>query len=391
MAIQTQTKQRIRLGIITSTYFPNLNGVAISLKMLVEELKTHGIEVFVVAPNIKNFTYPEYVKSISSFPIPKRIDADMKIPYNFTHAALVYFKKKNINILHSNDPLSGFTGITIAKKLNIPHVHTYHTHWELYKFNKYTKYFGYKKIIRVIINRLCNQVEVVIAPTTKIESYLKEIGVKTKIQTIINIPNIKHLYKSKKDSELMQRFNIKQNDFVFITFGRVSSEKSIDKSIKYLSPLLTQYSNIKYVISGAGSAIKQLKDYAVKLGVGDKICFTGKYMPDELNRLASLGDVFLFTSNFDTQALTLLEAASTGLPIISIKDDCVDYILKDGENGFICDEKDLTKMCKKLYLNKKLQNKFSKSSLSKSKKLSEQKITQEYIKLYYKYLNLHDH
>ncbi len=370
----------MNIGLIANTYYPNLNGVSVSLVKLVEELKKQGVNPYVVVPRIKNYEYPENILPVRSLSYPKRIHADLKIAYLYKSQAIDFFKEHNIELLHSHETMQGGnTAVSIAKRLGIPHIHTYHTFVETYN---YFKIPAYKLWVRQKTRYVCNNSELVIAPSPKIRHYLLDIGLRSKIKYLINIPNNQHLKRVAKDKKLLAAYGIKPQDFVFITFGRVAKEKGLDRAIKMLEPLLKQYPDMKYLIAGKGQDEVRLKALVEKRGLEGKVVFAGTYTQDTLSALASLGDCFLFTSTSDNQPGTILEAMTVGLPVVSIDDDSVDYLVVDGENGFKREISQLPKFCEKLYKDRELLERMSKNAEESARALSGDAIVGRYIDVY---------
>ena len=91
---------------------------------------------------------------------------------------------------------------------------------------------------------------------------------------------------------------------------------------------------IDLVIVGGGPAKEMLEKLAEKLGVADKVIFTGMVPPTEVQNYYQLGDVFVSSSTSETQGLTYIEAAANGLPLLCRQDPCLDGVMEKGENGF---------------------------------------------------------
>jgi len=56
--------------------------------------------------------------------------------------------------------------------------------------------------------------------------------------------------------------------------------------------------------------------------------------PDEVHEYYQLGDVFVSASNSETQGLTYVEAAASGLPLLCREDLCLDDVIVQNENGY---------------------------------------------------------
>ncbi len=371
----------MNIGIITSTYPPNLNGVSISVKLLADGLnKLPGHNCFLVIPRIENADYPDNILPVRSVRVPKAFSPDIKIPYLYKKKAFEFFESNNVQIVHSNDPFfAGKAGVKISKALGVPHVHTYHTMLEEYK---YVNVPGRARYLKNLSKKTCNKSSAVIAPSQKIKDYLLSIGVTRPISVIHNPPNIVGLKPVPKNTTFASQLGIKDNDFVFITLGRVAREKNIDLAISILAPLIKKYSNIKYIISGIGTYFDELKQVAEKLGISESVIFTGKYTKEDIPGLASLADYFLFTSTTDVQPSTILESMACGVPVISIDDPGVDFILQDKINGFKVQKDRLARVCEEVYLNRELRRSLSDNSVLIASEFIKNFNIEEYINFY---------
>jgi 1,2-diacylglycerol 3-alpha-glucosyltransferase len=370
----------MKIGILTNTYPPNVNGVSHSVKNLVDALWERGIEVFVATPKVEGVKYPDYVLPLKSFSAPKSISLDLQIPFLYTKEVTDFFRKNRVQLIHTHDTIfGGLEGAQIAKKLRIPCVHTYHTLIESYN---YFDIPGYKPVIRKISQHVCNQYDLVISLSSKIEDYLQEIEVHTPRKNLLNIYNFEELGTRPYDHGFAEMFGIQETDFVFLTFCRIAEEKGLDVGIQTLASLMKKYSNIKYVIAGFGPDLERLQSLAQQFGVQDQVIFSGKYVPSEIPKLASIAQAFLFTSTTDNLPTNVLEAASCGLPVISIDDSSVDFVLDHGVNGEKVSVSKLPEACEKIYLQKELRDEYAKNSLLQIAQMKARDITGEYIDVY---------
>ncbi len=370
----------MRIGIIATSYPPNRDGVSVSVASLAAGLRRRGHETFVITPRARGASYPAYVLPVRSLPVPKNLSTELRLPYRGLGSGLLFFRRHKIDLIHSVDPfLSGPWAIAVAKLLGVPHIHTFHTHFETYP---YFRFPGYQYGFRLMARQVCNLTDAVVAPTAKIATYLKKIGVTVPITTLLNIPPPRSLWPIEKDSALVRKFGIRQEDFVFVTFGRVAKEKGLERALAALSPLMRGNPNVKYVIAGHGPAIAVLKSLARDLDISEQVIFFGAYDREQLPRIASIASAFMFTSRTDTQAITLLEAMQCGLPVVSIDDDCVDYILHHGSNGFKVKEDQLAKTCNRLVRDAVLLRKLTTNALQTAGEFDNERILAQWEDLF---------
>jgi glycosyltransferase involved in cell wall biosynthesis len=139
---------------------------------------------------------------------------------------------------------------------------------------------------------------------------------------------------AKAIAKFRQRLGIADDDEVMIYFGRLGEEKDL----KFLFPVLERVAKkrpkAKLLLCGDNEYRPELERIASQSPVADRIIFSGRYQRTDIPALAALAKVYVFPSTFDTQGLTLNEAALCGLPIVLI-DRGLSEVVKFGENGFV--------------------------------------------------------
>lgn len=122
----------MNIGIFTDTYYPQINGVVTSVRTLEKELAKRGHKVFVFTvshPNAKT-AYPRVFRLPS---MPFVFLPSHRVGVLYSPKAVSIVKKINLDIIHTHTEFSlGLFGRMMAKQLNIPWVHTYHTMYEEY-------------------------------------------------------------------------------------------------------------------------------------------------------------------------------------------------------------------------------------------------------------------
>ena len=365
----------MRIGIFTDTYLPYVSGLVTSEVMLKESLEKMGHEVYVVTMNLEKIKY-EYDKENKVIYIPgvptKIYDTRLTTFYN--PRAFNQIRKWKLDIIHTQTEFSvGTFGRIVAKQLDIPLVHTYHTMYEDYLYYLTKGYFDKpsKKLVEYLTRFYCDTtVSELIVPTRKIYNQFKE---KYNPDEIINIiPTGIGLDKfiiddeEKKEIErLIEKYKLK-DFFVIGSVSRLGKEKSVDKLIIEFSKLIDKIPNIKLLIVGDGPDKKELKDLTKELKIDKYVIFTGKVPNEKIQVYYALMDVFSTFSTTETQGLTVLEAMATKVPVIAIKDDSFD-VIKNNENGYLfTKDSEFLDYILKIYNDKELYKKLSKGAYNTS-------------------------
>ncbi len=386
----------MRVGIFTESYPPLVNGVSTSILMLEHALTKLGHEVFIitVSDNKKDYTL-ENNGHILRLPSVNLVNCyDYKMTSVYPIKAVNMIKKMNLDVIHSNVEFTvGIFARIVSEQLSIPLVHTYHTNWE-----DYTHYITKnKKILDDICKKLLKYLMVffedktvteLIVPSNKIYNLFKDKYKFTKnihiIQTGIETSKFyKENFNQKDINSLKKKLGIKKKDFVVMTVSRLAKEKSVDRIINNHKELVKKYSNMKLLIVGDGPDIDKLKDEAKSLGVSDSVIFTGKVPLNDIPIYYQLGNIFVTASKSETQGLTVVEAISSSLPVVAVKDDSfVNSVIEDF-NGFVFteDEKYINSISK-LYEDKDLYNRLSNQSRLLSADFSSEYFALKVLKVY---------
>ena len=386
----------MRVGIFTESYPPLVNGVSTSILMLQKALEKLGHEVFIVtvSDDKKNYTLEDdgHILRLPSMNLANCYD------YKFTSVypikAVNIIKKMNLDVIHSNVEFTiGIFARVVSEQLGIPLVHTYHTNWE-----DYTHYITKnKKILDDICKKLLKYLVVffedktvteLIVPSNKIYNIFKDKYKFTKnihiIQTGIETSKFyKENFSSKDINNLKKKYGIKKKDFVIMTVSRLAKEKSVDRLINNQKELLKRYPNMKLLIVGDGPDIDKLKMQVCSLNISKNVIFTGKVTLEEIPIYYQLGDVFVTASKSETQGLTVVEAISSSLPIVAVKDESFISSVIDDFNGYVftSDEKYIESILK-LYENNDIYNRLSNQSRILSSDFSSEYFALKVLKVY---------
>ncbi len=365
----------MKIGIFTDVYYPAVNGVVTSIRMLESEMKKRGHEVYIFSPTKYEPAEDEKLYMLRSIPLFVAKKYNFRIAAFYSRAIAKDIKELNLDIIHTQCEFSiGLFGKIISRKYNIPFMHTYHTMWEDYMHYinpiKGGRGIYSKRFARVLSKNFLRKAECVIAPSNKTQKYLKyKCKIKNKpiyvVPTGIDItPFSKDNFKEEEKIELKKILNIDVNDKVILFLGRIAEEKSIDKIIKIMPDLFSKIKNAKLVIVGDGPSKEDLENMVVQLGIQDKVIFTGSVPWDKVPLYYSIGDVFVNASSTETQGLTFIEAMASGVPVVAKYAPNIAEFIHSGENGILVrNDKDFAKWVISLLNNKQLRSKIISNAL----------------------------
>ncbi|WP_240843266.1 glycosyltransferase family 4 protein [Acidaminobacter sp. JC074] len=367
----------MNIGIFTDAYYPQINGVVISTQTLKNELERLGHRVYIITVSDPKLTedQPNVIRLKS---IPFAILPNFRVGQFYSHKIMKEIKSLKLDIIHTQTEftLCAFARI-VAKQLDIPLVHTYHTMYEDYTHYIAPRRFDKtaKKITRKLSCFICNTVDNVIVPTGKVEEKLSAYGFKKNINVIPTGVDLKPFdyrrFKSDQVMKLKTSIGLDKKDKIILFVGRLAKEKSIDVLIKSLPETLEKSPHANIVIVGDGPERQALRELAKSLAVEEKVFFTGKVPWDQVGLYYQLADVFVSASLSETQGLTYIEAMAAKKPVVAKYDTNLDETIDDGINGrFFYDDDELPEILSGILEDELVNHYLSKNALDKARTYS---------------------
>lgn len=337
----------MRIGLFTDTYFPQVSGVATSIRTLKTELEKLGHTVFIFTTTDKDVNRYEDWQIIRIPSVPFFAFKDRRIAYRGFSTALEIARQYQLDIIHTQTEFSlGLLGVWIAKELRIPVVHTYHTQYE-----DYVRYIAKGMVIRpsmvkYIVRGFMSDLDGVICPSEIVYDLLMKYKVKVEkrvIPTGIELAKFERPELTKENvADLREKLGISNQETMLLSLSRVSYEKNIQAVLAALPKVLEENPNVKLVVAGDGPYLSDLKTQAKRLNITDMVIFTGMIAPSETALYYKAADFFISASTSETQGLTYLESLASGTPIIAHGNPYLDNVINDKMFGTLYyEERDL--------------------------------------------------
>jgi glycosyltransferase involved in cell wall biosynthesis len=134
-----------------------------------------------------------------------------------------------------------------------------------------------------------------------------------------------------------------------ITVCNLIPLKNVDVLIEAFTRLEVRYDfGLELKIIGDGPEKKKLISLSRKLKMDNKINFLGEKSHEKVLEFMKESDIFAMASSPETFGLVYLEAMASGCITIGSKGEGIDGIIKDGENGFLCEPRSVVSLEEKL-------------------------------------------
>ena len=324
---------KLRVAIFSDSALPILNGVSVSIDLLIRGLRNQGHSVHVFTAAHYRFKDPD--PNTYRFPAletPWTKDYPLAIPPFF--GMLRKFRRHEFDIIHTHTPYTiGFVGLRWAESHEIPIVSTYHTLYDRYAH--YIPYFP-RRYVRFKIakhtNFYYNSVDHVITPSQAAMRWLRRHSVDVPVTVIpTGAPEKQMLDRY----EVRRQLQIQPDQRVMLYVGRIAHEKNLFVLLEAAAKVISQDSKARLWLVGDGPFRHDCVEKARALGIGDQVTFAGFVPRSEVDKYYAAADLFVFSSITETQGLVVQEAMTYGLPAVAVTGGGASDSILHGENGYV--------------------------------------------------------
>lgn len=324
----------MRIGLFTDTYFPQVSGVATSIRTLKTELEKQGHAVFIFTTTDKDVNRYEDWQIIRIPSVPFFAFKDRRFAYRGFTKALEIAKQYQLDIIHTQTEFSlGLLGIWIARELKIPVIHTYHTQYEDYVHYIAKGMLIRPNMVKYLVRGFLHDVDGVICPSEIVRDLLSKYKVKVEkrvIPTGIELAKFERPeIKEENLATLRSKLGIQGDEKMLLSLSRISYEKNIQAVLAAFAQVLKEEDKVKLVVAGDGPYLDSLKEQAVQLQIQNQVIFTGMIAPSETALYYKAADFFISASTSETQGLTYLESLASGTPVIAHGNPYLDNLISD--------------------------------------------------------------
>lgn len=277
----------MRIGFFTDGYFPEIDGVAYTLKLWRDRLEAAGHEVYIVYPD-GDYDPGDRELPITSLPNPF-----------YPGYRIALFRRLStlpeFDVVHCHGPGPvGLLGLYCARRRDLPSVYTHHTPIEEY-FHQSVKSQRIANLLSDIYvpieNNLLENFDVVTASTRQINRNVDPI----KLPVGVNMDFFSPRSTESADDQTLIGYS-----------GRISMEKNVGEILEVARELTA----CDFLIVGEGPHRE-----AIEADAPDNVTVRNFLPRGVLPDFYSALDVFVTASTADTLGLATLEANACGTPV----------------------------------------------------------------------------
>ena len=319
----------LRVSVVTETYPPEVNGVAMTIGRMVEGLRRRDHQVQLIRPKQNQADQPADEDNLShhlqrGMPIPRYQGLRMGLPAKAGLSKLWAGQRPDVVHIATEGPL-GWSALTAANKLRIPVVTDFHTN-----FHSYSGHYGLgflRPAIVAYLRKFHNKATLTLIPTDGVRQELTHHGYRN-LGILARGVDTRLFDPQRRSTLLRAQWGAADGDPVVLYVGRIAPEKNLDLVFKAFAPMRERAPKARLILIGDGP------DLALWQSGQPEARFCGaKTGVDLANHYAS-ADIFLFSSLTETFGNVTLEALASGLAVVAFDYAAAQVHIRDGLNGF---------------------------------------------------------
>lgn len=320
----------LQIALITETYLPEVNGVAITIGRMVDGLCQRGHEIHMIRPrqhkqdtarNIAN--YCETL--VAGMPIPGYSGLRSGLPAKGLLLRLWQSRRPDIVHIATEGPL-GWSALSAARKLNIPVSTDFHTN-----FHSYTQHYGIGLLrwpIAAYLRHFHNKAACTLVPTAELQKQLEQDGYRN-VQVVSRGVDTELFHPSRRSAALRASWGADESTPVVMLVSRIAAEKNLAVAIQAFEQMRSVNPLTKMVLVGDGPARAELQKQH------PDVIFAGMQTGEALAEHYASGDIFVYPSLTETYGNVTVEAMASSLATIAYDYAAAREHIVHNDNGIL--------------------------------------------------------
>lgn len=316
--------RRLRVALVTETYPPEVNGVALTLARLVGGLRErdHRVELIRPRQGRQDAGAPDELL-VPGLPIPGYPGLRFGLP---AHRKLrAHWTRERPDIVHvaTEGPL-GAAAVGAARALGLPVSSGFHTNFRAY--SRHYRLGWLRGLVGGHLRRFHNRTDLTLAPTRQLADELAgdgyiNVGVLARgVDTQLFNPGC-------RSDSLRAEWGAGSDDLVVSYIGRLAPEKNLTLIVRAFAAIAAAQPRARMLFVGDGPSLASLR----RRHPG--FIYAGMRRGEDLARHYASADLFLFPSLTETFGNVVPEALASGLGVVAFDCAAASDLVRSGHNG----------------------------------------------------------
>ncbi len=318
----------MKLTLVTETFPPEVNGVAMTFGLIAGELSRRGHQVTVCRPRRDDLpaspAHPGLTEvALPGLPLPGYPLLRLGLPAGRQLRRRWRADRPDLVHVVTEGPL-GASAVTAARALGIPVTSSFHTN-----FHAYTRNYGcgpFHGLVLAWLRHVHNRTQRTFAPTAELCAELAALGFRD-LAVLSRGVDLRHFDPGRRSAELRAQWGAGPDDPVVIHVGRMAPEKNYPLLFRAYAAMRAANPRLRFVLAGDGP----LKARLVR--EHPDCLFAGFFSRAEIGRYYASADLYVHASLTETFGNVLTEAMASGLAVAGFDYAAARQFVRHDENG----------------------------------------------------------
>lgn len=318
----------MHLLMVSETYPPEVNGVALTVQCLLQNLRASGHRVSLVRPRQSSDAQRTPATGqdewlTAGLPIPRYPGLRFGLPAGRRLRRLI--REQHVDALYvaTEGPL-GWSAVGAARALRVPVACGFHT-----RFDDYFGHYGAAFLQRAALawmRRFHNRASCTLVPTTELKQWLSGQGF-ARVELLRRAVDTQRFDPRHRDPELRRQLGVAPGAPLVLYVGRLAPEKNLELVSESFERIASMNPSARMLWIGDGPSRASLQQ------AHPRHLFPGILRGDDLARHFASSDLFLFPSLTETFGNVTLEAMASGVSVCAFDYAAAHEHIQSGVHG----------------------------------------------------------
>jgi len=317
----------VKIALVTETFPPEINGVAMTFGVIARELGQRGHELVVYRPrrsDLPSAPCPAYREvPMPGIPIPGYGLLRLGLPAGRTLRRAWRQARPDLVHVATEGPL-GASAVGAARSLGVPVTSSFHTN-----FHAYARHYGIGPVQRLALawlRRVHNRTLRTFVPTEELAAELRTLGFRD-LGLLSRGIDTRQFRPDRRSAELRREWGAEPDDPVVFHAGRIAPEKNYPLIFQTWAEMRQANPRLRCVLAGEGPLRERLRREH------PETIFIGFLPREELARHYASADIYVHASLTETFGNVLTEAMASGLAVAAFDYAAARQFVRHEENG----------------------------------------------------------
>src|SRR5688572_10145754 len=249
----------MRIAVVTETYPPEINGVALTVRHFVEGLAALGHEIMLTRPRQPAAPVEAAGRATETFVAGAALRRYPGLRFGLPSGGRIRRAwnafRREVAYIATEGPL-GWSALRAARALGVPAASGFHT-----RFDDFVAHYGLKLLTPLVfatLRRFHNAADATLVPTRELQAFLERsrfarvVRLERGVDTTLFDPE-------RRDEALRREWGIGEAELAVLHVGRIAPEKNLELVVRAFEAIRTHHPSARLVWVGDGPACASLR------------------------------------------------------------------------------------------------------------------------------------